>query len=389
MSLDTELYKLLRLGLSESAKESFRVYSEDEWNALYSLASKLSVVGIAYAGVNRMPPEFRPPLDIAFQWASEAETIRGHNRLINTDASRLTELFRLHGHRSAILKGAANARLYHDKFVRQCGDIDIWIDGGKDSLVSLLHELNLMEWPDLQAKSGKKTHEELVVEAKLKILDWGHHVQLLPSAAAVSVEAHFKPSSGNRNFLTNRRLMRYLEREIENVECVPEGFCVPSLKFALTMQLSHIQRHFLAGGIGFKQIIDYYVLLQVASDDDRSEVSANLKRFGFSRTCAALMWLLSHVLGLSRDRMLCAPDARRGRTMLDIVMADGNFGYYSGVESRSMVPRWFGRRWQVIRLFSFAPTEIIWSEIDYWTQFLRSIPIRIKLRQISIRELFQ
>jgi hypothetical protein len=34
-----------------------------------------------------------------------------------------------------------------------------------------------------------------------------------------------------------------------SVSKVDEGFYVPSVRFALVMQLAHIQRHFLAGGI--------------------------------------------------------------------------------------------------------------------------------------------
>lgn len=361
--------------------------SFEEWNALYQMAVKYSVVGITYAGVCTLPPEFRPPLEVAYQWASEAEAIRGHNRLVNEEAARLTEMFRQQGRRTAILKGAANARLYPDKFIRQCGDIDIWIEGGRESVIALLQKMKLMDAEPVP-KPGKKSYEEICAEAKRKFSVSPHHVHLKEDASPVTVEAHFKVSSGNMNPFTTKRLMEFLDQEMERTEMVPEGFCVPSMKFALAMQLSHIKRHMFSSGIGFKQILDYYVLLTTCSDEDRVTMMQNLKRFGLVHTAGALMWVLEQVLGLDRERMLCSPDPKRGMRMLNIIFSGGNFGFYSKVESKSMVPRWFGRRFKVLGLFFFEPVEIFWIEVAYWKRFLSTIPMRIRLRKLSIREFF-
>ena len=391
-NIHEHLFTLIRLafGAGEGECANFNVETAKEWSLLYSLASKLSVVGIAYAGVCKLPKDRRPPLDLAFQWASEAEAIRGHNRLVNDEARRLTELFAGEGRRTAILKGAANARLYPDRFMRQCGDIDMWIDGGRDSVIGLLRRLGLME-PEPQAIVGRKmTYEEKFAEAK-RMLDASfskHHVHLAHDAAAVTVEAHFLPSSGNLNPFTNKRLMKFLNDEISKTELVPEGFYVPSLKFALAMQLSHIQRHFTAGGIGLKQITDYYVLLLQAGDSDRQAIANNLRRFGFLRVARALMWVLGHIYGLERERMLCAPDERLGMRMLDIICAGGNFGFYYKTNYRSFVTRWLGKRWRSLKFGPFSPMDVFWNEVAYWQTFARTIPIRIMLRKLSIRDLF-
>lgn len=365
--IEQNFFALLRLGLGAGSLQdaSEICLSPDTWEKLYNLASMHAVVGIAYAGICKLPKSSQPPIDLAFQWASEAETIRGHNRMVNAEAARLTEFFAKQGRRTAILKGSANARLYPDKFMRQCGDIDIWIDGEKESVLSLLQRLNLMTRSDFSK----------------------HHVHLENTQNGVIVEAHFKASSGNFNPFSSQRMMRYLDREIEHEESVPEGFRVPSLKFALTMQLSHIQRHFITGGIGLKQIVDYFILLQKSSEEDRAEVASHLKRFGLWHAAAALMWLLEHVLNLTKDRMLCAPDGRRGKKMLAAVLAGGNFGFYSKVESRSLVPRWFGRRFRVLRLFYFEPVEVFWHQLRYAKWFALSIPVRIRLRRLSLEGL--
>ena len=389
---EERLFTLIRLafGAGEGECATFNVETAKEWSLLYSLASKLSVVGIAYAGICNLPKDRQPPLNLALQWASEAEAIRGHNRLINEEAAHLTELFQKQGRRTAILKGAANARLYPDKFMRQCGDIDIWVDGGREKVVALLQDLKMISPAPMEAffLSHGKSREELYAMAKRKLAVSGHHVHLAQKLNGVSVEVHFRPSSGNLNPFTNRRLQRYLLGELAHTEFVPEGFYVPSLKFALAMQFSHIQRHFVAGGIGFKQVADYFVLLQNASASDREEIALQLRKFGFYRMCGALMWVLGYVFGLERERLLCAPDAFRGKLMLEQILRGGNFGYYEKGEALSIIPRWFYRRRRALRFRSFAPSEVFWSEVTYWKRFIRSIPYRIKLRKASIRELF-
>ena len=366
--LEDALFTLLRIGLGVAEPQpSGLALSAEDWERLYSMAGEQSVLGIAYAGIERLPKDAQPPMELAFQWASEAETVRGHNRLVNGVAVRLTQLFAAEGHRSAILKGAANARLYPDAFIRQCGDVDIWVEGGRDSVLDLLIRLNLLKSKDIDLPSY-------------------HHVHLREPMDGVDVEVHFRPSSGVHKPLANARLQKFLAAEISNAKMTPEGFYVPSMRFALAMQLSHVQRHFISGGIGLRQILDYCVLLRSASDSDRAELSANLRRFGLAHTAGALMWVLGHVLGLERERMLCKPDERRGRWMLREVLDAGNFGFYRSRKEPAFPWRWFARRWNSLRFLPFAPAEVVWGEVAYARWFFASIAVRIRLRKISLKD---
>ena len=231
--LDDDFYKLLRLSLRLTQEFPVDV-SADGWRRLYQTAIRQSLVGVCYQGVCLLPEGSKPPVEIAMQWASEAESIKGMNELLYQEAARLTREFEEKGHRTAILKGQANARLYPDKYARQPGDIDIWVECGRESVLALL-----------------PNHPKAAY----------HHVHLPKNELGVTVEVHFRPSSGNFNPITNRRLQRWLKKEILSATMVEEGFCVPSIRFALVMQLAHIQRHFLGGGIGLRHVCDYYWLL--------------------------------------------------------------------------------------------------------------------------------
>lgn len=306
-----------------------------------------------------------------FQWASESETVKGHNELLNAEAAKYTELFAAKGRKTAVLKGAANARLYPDPFMRHAGDIDLWVEGGRKSV------------EDLVKKMGYEIDEK----------DTGapHHIHIL-GMSKVPVEIHFRPGSGVFSPFANRHLLRYLEVEILNTERVPEGFSVPSIKFALAMQLAHIQRHFFKGGVGLKQIVDYFILLEHSTADDRRELSAKLSRFGLKRLGAALMWIMGEVFGLEKDKMLVPPDAKLGKRMLAEVYESGNFGFNrvnaKDEHGMNFVVRWLGNRWKTIRLAPFSLSEVFWQEADYWRDFVRKIPLRIKYRRISIWDLY-
>ena len=362
-------YGLLRMAIDKECRSSFFPYTlnADEWIALHAECLKQLIAGIAYRAITHLPKDQRPPMDLIFQWASEAETIKGHNKLLNAETARITELFKGHGKATAVLKGPANARLYPDPGMRQAGDIDLWVEGGKESLVELITTL------------GFEFNEEDLRPT--------HHIHTnSPTSPGVAIEFHFKPSSGNKNPFTNARLQKYLSAEIQKTEQTAEGFYVPSIKFALVMQLAHVQSHFLGSGVGFKQIVDYYMLLQLASESDLREVSAMLRKFGLKHAAAALTWLLVQVFELESSKWLCKPDRRRGKLLLAEVFDGGNFGFSSSRENpdSTFVAHWFKRRIHALKLLWFAPAETLWYECDYWKTFLKSIPIRIRLRKVSL-----
>ena len=355
---DEAFCKLLRLSLGLT-QETPVVVNTEMWKRLYQTAVRQSLIGVCYQGACLMS-DCKPPMEILLKWASEAESIRGMNELQYQEAARLTREFAEKGRKTAILKGQANARLYPDKYARQPGDIDIWVEGGRESVLALLpNHLNTSY----------------------------HHVHLPANEQGVTVEVHFRPSSGSFNPLTNRRLQRWLGREILMASQVEEGFYVPSIKFALVMQLAHIQRHFLAGGIGLRHICDYYWLLYEASADDLLEVEEMLRRFGLRHTAGALMWIMGEVLKLGTEKMICTPDIERGKWMLHEMMTGGNFGRYAERQRHGVLRRFAENRLWRLQLMRFNFSEILWLELNFLKTVLQTLPTRIKYRTLSLRDI--
>ena len=360
--------ELLRVALGLSQVFPY-IPTDKEWQSLYTMAHCQTLLGVAYNAIVRLPKESQPPRLLMLLWARDAEAIRGKNRLFYQESARYTQLFAERGFRSAILKGQANARLYQDPLSRQPGDIDLWVEGGRDSVIALVKEMGY-----------KVTDKDASV----------HHLQIHDAGNGITLEVHFQPVVGTCNPIAKARVLRYLNAEIRNVERVPEGFCVPSMKFALVMQLLHIMHHFIFGGIGFKQIVDYCILLKRSTEADRRAVSALLSRFGVKSFCSALMWIMSYVFGLESDRLLCKPNEKSGQKVLAEVYDGGHFGRFRNngkpVYFKNGFDQWWRYRWLGIRQFRVVPGEVVWCEIKYWFAFIGTIPRRIKLRRLVLSD---
>lgn len=346
--------------------------TDAEWHSLHEIARQQSLLGVVYTAASRQ----KMPLPLLLEWTAEAEDIHGQNELQYREASRLTKLFDEEGRQTAILKGQANARLYPDKYNRQTGDIDIWVEGGKKSVMALLRKMGMMQ--DLSITEDD-SHASVAY----------HHVHLPVNEHGVTVEVHFRPSPGNYNPLTTRRLQRWLEKEIQNTTLTEEGFYVPSMRFALVMQLAHIQRHFFGQGLGLRQVCDYYMLLLNCNEEDRQVVKAQLRRLGLRRTAAALMWIIDRLFyadgedssnsgSAMKEWMLCPPDGKNGRWMLEEIMAGGNFGNHAEYLGHGTLRRKIDIQKRYIRLSRLGFSEAVWRELDLLKEKMVAIPARIK-----------
>ena len=328
-----------------------------------------------YTALERLTEaEQKPPMGVVYEWIGLSEQVKAQNELMNQEAARLTSVFEKAGHRTAILKGQANARLYPQPWSRQPGDIDIWVDGGREKVIETTKRLGLLKGEIVRYQSDGKTTQSY------------HHIHLPKNENGVDVEVHYRPSSGNYNPFTNRRLQEFLNAEIDqHQELTDEGFRVPGLRFALVMQLAHIQRHLISEGVGMRQVMDYYYLLRSDVDRQRDEVIGLLRAFGLNHTAGALMWLLHEKLGLEEQYLIAPMDEKRGRMLTKAIVEGGNFGHYHPRNTRmSLWARIRSKHQHRLTMLRFDAREAFWTEMNFVKFFISTIPARIKRRKWSL-----
>ena len=348
-------FDLVRCGMGKCDK-LLRVPDVAEWGELFEIAKKQTLVGIAFAGIERLPQEQRPPKDILLQWYKMCMLIKKSNAELNRKCVAVSEKFRSEGFENCILKGQGLAQLYPDPYLRTPGDIDIWLDGGDKKAVEYVKKY----FPEC-----KPTY---------------HHVDF-PIATDLDIEIHYRPS-WTYNPFTNKRLQHFFSslshEQFGNYVNTPEGaFPVPDLAFNRVYVLLHIYRHLFQEGIGLRQMLDYYYVLDKGfTVQERVECEKLLKVLGLKNFVTATMYILKEKFGLENEKLIVRPDARRGEFLLKEIMIAGNFGKYDSrysiVSKESEFRHFLNSMKRIARLISQYPGETLWSPyFKIWHYFWR------------------
>ena len=226
-----------------------RVIAGMNWHELYSFASKQALLGLCFEGIERLGEEYpeelkRNPIgrELLMTWMGKAQQIRRQNMKVNAVAGKLFAMLRVDGMRCCVLKGQGNALMYPNPYSRTPGDIDVWIDASRE---------RIMEY------AQKKF--ELEDDIRLQHLE--------TSLDGVPVELHFFPCSMN-NPIYHARLQKWFRRNAD-LQCshivgLPDGagdIAIPTTAFNVVYQLCHLYHHFFDEGIGMRQIIDYFLVV--------------------------------------------------------------------------------------------------------------------------------
>lgn len=111
-----------------------RVPTKNEWMALYQESEKQSILGVVLDGLERLPEEQRPPRIDLLQWIGLVQAIEQNTIAMAKASSGAVAYFRGKGFACTLLKGSAVGRYYPNPNRRQSGDIDVWLDGGRERI---------------------------------------------------------------------------------------------------------------------------------------------------------------------------------------------------------------------------------------------------------------
>ena len=166
--------------------------SAEEWKGLYEIAKKQSLVGVCFAGVQKLVEQQQTPEEMLYlTWMGMAAKIQQRNEVVNQQCVEVQRLIAEKGCRSCIIKGQSNHTSYGSlAMLRQSGDIDIWVEGGREKVVELVSSI-------CPTKEIRETHAQLRVFQDTE------------------VEVHYRPGL-IRDFRRNKRLQAFFASHAED-----------------------------------------------------------------------------------------------------------------------------------------------------------------------------
>ena len=322
------------------------------WRQLYTFASNQAIIGICFDGIERLGKEYpeelkQNPIDrnLLMTWIGAAQQIRRQNMKVNVVAGKLYSMLREDGLRCCILKGQGNALMYPNVYSRNPGDIDVWVNASREQITEYA-----------------KKHFQIGDDIRY------HHIET--SVDGVPVELHFFPGIMN-NSIYNARLQKWFKRNADlqcsNVVSLPDGIgeiAIPTTAFNVIYQLTHLYHHFFDEGIGMRQIIDYYY---VVNNDEllviKDTLQKELKHLGLWKFARAVMYVLHEALGLSEEKMIAPMDEKRGKLLLAEILNGGNFGQhftkYGHFTQQGMAKKYFLKIWRNMHFVQYYPAEAL------------------------------
>ena len=347
----TAIFAFLKYCLGSKENMS-RMVAGMDWQELYSFASKQALLGLCFEGIERLGKEYPEELkqnpigrELLMTWMGKAQQIRRQNMKVNAVASKLFSMLREDGMRCCVLKGQGNALMYPNPYSRTPGDIDVWIDASRE---------RIMEYAQKKYELGD--------DIRLQHLE--------TSLDGVPVELHFFPCSMN-NPIYHARLQKWFRRNADlqssHIVGLPDGagdIAIPTTAFNVVYQLTHLYHHFFDEGIGMRQIIDYYY---VVNNDEllaiKDTLQKELKHLGLWKFARAVMYVLHEALGLSGEKMIAPMDEKRRKLLLAEILNGGNFGKhftkYGHFTQQGMAKKYFLKIWRNMHFVRYYPAEAL------------------------------
>ena len=401
------LFELIRVALGNADRLS-HIPKPNEWQKLYDMAKKQSLVGICFAGVQKTlsnsplkgegPSVIGMPKMLYLTWLGMAAKIQQRNEVMNGKTKEALEFFREKGFPCQVLKGQGIAALYRVgsngskalngssgsseqssgsnsanleqpkalnnlngsqsiepeerdlSLLRQSGDIDVWAAGGREKIYHLSREV-----------LGKITGANY------------HHIHF-PMWEDPEIELHIYPS-----FLSSPYRNWQLHKFCKLNEPKDDGQEFPSAAFNLVFIMLHCYRHLCGHGVGMRQVMDYFFVLRTvpevseSSNGSKVETLKWCKKLGMGRFAPALMWVMKEVFGLDDECLLCEPNEKEGRFLLNEIMNTGNMGHGETRfqwGQKSAWGRFVAAQRRNLHLATHYPHEVLWSPIfNIWRFF--------------------
>lgn len=320
------------------------------WRNVFSLAKSQSVLAlVANAVMNDAALASKVPDDTKMRLKSFVMANMAAHSILNNTLIRVVSLLNEAGINSVLLKGQGLARNYPVPELRQCGDIDLYVQEEDYERVYNILSSVATEIDEISSLSdGKHFH---VTIGKI-LVEVHRFAEMLSSSSFNNVYQEYA-SAGLRDNLI-----------VMNVAGVDVN--TPSDNFNAFYIFYHLWHHFMTEGVGLRQLCDWMMFLH----SRRGCLNADYLKTLLERMDLLVPWktfgcILVNQLGMSADEfpLYDSKFASKSRKVLERILAEGNFGkesaYYTGRQHKGyLYEKWYSfkcRASRSIRLFFMFP----------------------------------
>jgi len=336
-------YLLIRLGLGQGPLEGLSMVEDDafkaldisEWKRLGELAAKQALMGVFVDGVQALSEDCRPPLPLYLSWVAAVAQVEKENERLNLRAKELVEGYHAHHIPVVLLKGQGIAQFYPNPLRRQCGDIDVYL--GPEHY----QEANAL----LAADGGEKGAEESI---KHMTFEWrGVHIE------NHRVMTGFAQRKHRMAFL--KLLKAWFPHQIPMRTVGTAKLPVPPVSFDAIYILKHAMEHLLCSGVGFRQLMDWLLLVSAHREELPVEpFMKQLKEVGLDKAAPAVWYIGVTYLGFVPGAWPFPMDEALGEVLLEEILLSGNMGHFDrrmGQRPKGYWPgKWWGYRMSLARV---------------------------------------
>ena len=376
-------FRFLQFSLGLSDGKNFlsgEALADLDWDSFYRFAKKQALLGVVFDGVQKLPKEAAPCQDLLMTWFGQCQRIKRRNVVMNEASAKIYERIKSEGFRCCILKGQGNALLYPNPHTRTPGDVDVWVNAsreeirqlaavlagdngtiGKESLNHIemsvdgiavephstpailnnpLYDRRLQRWlernADLQCSNvvelpdgmGNVAVPTAAFNVVYQLFHLYHHYLFEGIGLRQFVDYYFVVCDFWKVKETFSKITPSLFTIKEGSTAIPKPLS-PQGTGDVTAPSRRSEPLCSKEDGSSKPSSDCLCgVNRFACDvaDDLEALQREMKRLGLWKFAGAVMYVLHEVLGLAEDRMIAPMDEKRGKMLLEEILAGGNFG---------------------------------------------------------------
>lgn len=306
-----QFLELLKCGLWGTSPDTNLFSGIVDWDGIFEMAEKQTVIGVCFDGVQLLPKDLLPDIELMMEWVGLVNIIESLNQKQNKVIVEVVSRYNSIGLKPILLKGQGVGQYYRIPNHRSSGDIDLFFPEN-------VKKANLFT----STWDGVKFEEET---ASHLAFNWN----------GLTVENHHKYVK----FISrkNKRSWENVEKIIPltsgNKLCISEfEVDIPNAQINVLYVFIHLLHHLLQVGVGFRQVCDWICIWKACENSiDKDLFLKTVDMLPIRRCMTALTWIAENYLGVEKGIIPLSSDTYQaqndGKLLLNDIIETGNFGH--------------------------------------------------------------